>query len=108
MALPAMRLPRENPVEERISRLEANVEHIQRDVTEIKGDIRRLDAKIDGLNARLDAKIDAVKDSVAALALTMEKSIASAKMWAVGLYVALVAGLATGFMWILERLPPPP
>lgn len=97
MALPAMRLPRENPVEERLSRLEANVEHIQRDVTEIKGDI-----------CRLDAKIDAVKDSVAALALATEKSIGSAKMWTIGLYVALVAGLATGFMWILERLPPPP
>ena len=110
-------------MEERTSRLEAHVEHIQRDVTEIKGDIRRLDAKIDtvknGLDAKidtvkdsLDAKMDAVKDAVAALSLSTEKSfskvhesIASAKIWAVGLYVTLLAGMASGFMWIIERLP---
>lgn len=86
MGMPALNLARENPMEERMARLEAHVEHLQIDVSEIKGDIRRLDAKIDD-------KIDGLKDS-----------ITSAKLWAFALYLALAATLlavlARGFKWI--------
>jgi chromosome segregation ATPase len=99
MALPALKFELETPVEERVARLEANVEHIQKDVADTKIDVRRLNDKIDGvdqklsakidsvdqkLSARIDnvdqklsAKIDSVKDSVAALAINMEKAFAN-------------------------------
>ena len=66
MAMPARLFESENPLEERVARLEANVEHIQKDVADMKLDIRRL-----------DNKIDSVKDSVTALALKMEQSFAA-------------------------------
>jgi hypothetical protein len=53
----------------------------------------KLDDKIDGLNGKIDSKIDALKDS-----------LASAKVWALVLYIALAgsifATLARGFGWI--------
>ena len=52
-----------------------------------------LSAKIDNVNATLSAKIDDVKDS-----------IASAKIWALVLYIAFAGGLfgtmALGFGWL--------
>jgi phage host-nuclease inhibitor protein Gam len=60
MALPALKLEAENPVEERVARLEVNVEHILLDVGDIKIDIRRLNDKGDTVEQRLTDKIDAV------------------------------------------------
>ena len=53
MALPALKFEMETPLEERVARLEANVEPIQKDVSDMKIDIRRL-----------GDKIGSVKDSV--------------------------------------------
>jgi uncharacterized coiled-coil protein SlyX len=77
MALPALKFELETPLEERVARLEANVEHIQKDVADTKIDMRRLNDKIDGVDQKLSAKIDSVKDSVAALAINLEKSFAN-------------------------------
>jgi chromosome segregation ATPase len=72
MAVPATRFEVEHSMEEeaRLARLEGSTEHVQRDVTEIKGDLRRIDGKIDAVGAKVDAlkdslngRIDAVKDS---------------------------------------------
>jgi phage shock protein A len=64
MALPALKLEMETRVKDRVGKLEANVEHIQEDVADMKVDIRRLGEKIDG-----------VKDSLATLAINMEKQL---------------------------------
>jgi predicted RNase H-like nuclease (RuvC/YqgF family) len=88
MALPALKFETETPLEERVARLEANVEHIQKDVSDMKIDIRRLgdkidsvdqklSAKIDGIDQKLSAKTDSVKDLVTALAINVEKSFAN-------------------------------
>jgi DNA anti-recombination protein RmuC len=61
MAIPALKFELEEPVEERIARLEAHVEHIQADVSDTKVDIRRLNDKVDGLDQKLCAKIEDVK-----------------------------------------------
>jgi chromosome segregation ATPase len=59
MGMPARKFEFEEvPVEERLARLESNVEHIQLDVSEMKVDLRRLNDKIDGVDQRLSAKID--------------------------------------------------
>jgi len=50
----------ENPVEERVAVLEANVEHIRSDISDIKVDIRRLNDKIGDVDHKLSDKIDAV------------------------------------------------
>lgn len=77
----------EHTMDQRIARVEAHVEHIQSDVSELKLDLRRVDDKLD------------------ALALSTEKGFASLTRWGIGLYITLVAGMATGFMWIIQRLP---
>jgi peptidoglycan hydrolase CwlO-like protein len=93
MGMPARKLEFEEvTVEDRLARLESHVEHIQSDVSEIKGDIRRL-----------DAKIDSVKDSIAAQTVSNEKARSKLVVWALTLYVTLAAGLLTvmghGFHW---------
>ena len=69
-------------MEARIARLESDVAHVRSDVADIKIDLRTL-----------SAKIEIVKDS-----------IASAKIWALTLYIAfaavLLGTLARGFGWI--------
>ena len=66
MALPALKFETETPLEERVARLEANVEHIQKDVSDMKIDIRRLGDKIDGVDQKLSAKIDSVEQRLSA------------------------------------------
>src|SRR4051812_32525134 len=95
MAMPAVKYEPEDPLEDRVARLEVNVEHIQKDVSEMKVDIRRLNdkmdgidekltakidgveqrltAKIDGVDQRLTGKIDSLKDALTTLAINMEK-----------------------------------
>jgi uncharacterized membrane-anchored protein len=94
MGMPALKLEFEEvTVEERLARLEANVEHIQSDVSEMKGDIRRLNDKVDG-----------VKDSVAALTVTIQKTVTKLILWAITFYIGGIAGLLTvmahGFHWL--------
>jgi uncharacterized membrane-anchored protein len=94
MGMPALKLEFEEvTVEERLARLEANVEHIQSDFSEMKGDIRRLNDKVDG-----------VKDSVAALTVTIQKTVTKLILWAITFYIGGIAGLLTvmahGFHWL--------
>lgn len=83
-------MPRpEAEMEARIARLESDVSHIRTDIGEVKTDLRRL-----------DAKIDAVKDTL----MVVKDEIASTKVWALVLYIALAAGLfgtmGRGFGWL--------
>ena len=121
MGMPALKLEFEEvTVEDRLTKLESSVERLQSDVSEMKGDIRRLDAKIDTrfdeVNRKFDAKFDefnrkfdakfdefnrkfdAVNASIAALALSNQKSASRLIMWAVGLIAALFT--ARGFHWL--------
>jgi chromosome segregation ATPase len=110
MALPALKFELERPLEERVARLEANVEHIQTDIADMKIDIRRLSdkidsvdqkltakidsveqklsAKIDSVDQKLTAKIDSVKDSVTILAINVEKSFAHVEKSIASLHAA--------------------
>ena len=93
----ATRIQAENfMLEEQVAKVESDVTHLREDIQEIKMDVRRLDDKIDD-----------VKAAVFNLALSTEKGFASLTRWGIGLYIGLIAGLAMGFMWVAERLPPP-
>jgi hypothetical protein len=118
MAMPALKFELETPLEERVARLEANVEHIQKDVSDLKIDVRRLNdkidsvdqklsAKIDGIDQKLSGKIDSLKDTVSALAINMEKSFASLhaarafdRVWWLLMSGALLGVMARAFKWI--------
>jgi uncharacterized protein YlxW (UPF0749 family) len=80
-------------MEARIARLESDVAHIRSDVAELKADVRSLRDKMDALNEKFDAKIAQLRDSLASL-----------KVWALTLYIALAGALfgvlARGFGWI--------
>jgi hypothetical protein len=69
-------------MEARIARLESDVAHIRSDVAELKTDVRSLRDKLDRLS----------------------ESLASAKLWALTLYIALAGALfgvlARGFGWL--------
>jgi hypothetical protein len=69
-------------MEPRIARLESDVAHIRSDVAELKTDVRSLRDKMDKLS----------------------ESLASAKVWALLLYIALAGALfgalARGFGWL--------
>jgi prefoldin subunit 5 len=60
MAMPALKYDVENSVEERVAVLEANIEHIRSDISDMKTDIRRLNDKVDAVDQKLTQKIDAV------------------------------------------------
>jgi hypothetical protein len=69
-------------MEARIARLESDMAHVRSDVAELKTDLRSLRDRIDRL----------------------VESLASAKIWALVLYIALAGGLfatlARGFGWL--------
>jgi SMC interacting uncharacterized protein involved in chromosome segregation len=107
MAMPALKFELETPLEERVARLEANVEHIQKDVSDLKIDVRRLYDKIDTVDHKLSSKIDSLKDTVSALAINMEKSFASLhaarafdRVWWLLMSGALLGVMARAFKWI--------
>lgn len=113
-------------MEARIARLESDVAHLCSDVTEIKATVgvlrdrmdagnaklsERLDAfssqlnakfdgKLDGLNSKFDEKLDGLNSKFDSL----KDSFATAKIWALFLYIALAAvnlgTLARGLGWI--------
>src|SRR6266581_2716413 len=99
MALPALMFELETPLDKHVARLEANVENVQKDVSDMRIDIRRLgdkidgvdqklSAKIDGVDQKLSAKVESVKDSVTTLAINMEKSFANIEKSIAALHAA--------------------
>jgi predicted nucleic acid-binding Zn-ribbon protein len=75
MARPALKFQLEDPMEERVAKLEANIEHIRSDVSDIKTDVRRLNDKIDGVNKDLSGKIDAVNKDLSGKIDTVNKDL---------------------------------
>jgi DNA anti-recombination protein RmuC len=64
MAMPALMLELETPVEERVARLEANVEHIRSDISDVKIDLRRLNDKVESIDQKLTTKVDGVHENL--------------------------------------------
>jgi chromosome segregation ATPase len=60
MAMPARKLELETPVEDRFGKVEAHIEHMRSDISDLKVDVRRLNDKLDEVDKRLGEKIDEV------------------------------------------------
>jgi hypothetical protein len=86
MPAAAKRLDLEHPMdtEARLTRLEAITETVQRDVAEIKADLRRLDTKIDAVARDLLGKIDEIKNSLSALSQKVASSDGVMIKWMIG------------------------
>jgi uncharacterized protein YlxW (UPF0749 family) len=83
-----------------VAELRADVRHIQSDTTDIKAELRATNQRIDSLSQRVDERTDSLSRRIDEL----KDSLASAKIWALGLYLALSGSLlyvlARGFKWI--------
>ena len=60
MAMPARKLELETPVEDRPGKIEAHIEHIRLDISDLKVDVRRLNDKLEEVDKRLGGRIDEV------------------------------------------------
>jgi len=113
MAIPALKIDLEAPLEDRVARLEVNVEHIQKDVSEMMVDFRRLGDNIDAVDQltafeqKLTGKIDSLKDVVTALAINMEKQFGTLRtaraldrVWWLLMSGAIFGIMARAFKWI--------
>ena len=80
-------------LEIQVAELRADVRHVQSDTTEIKAELRTATTELKGELRATNQRIDELKDS-----------LASAKIWAFGLYVALSGSMfyvmARGFKWL--------
>jgi chromosome segregation ATPase len=62
--MPARKLELETPVEDRPGKIEAHIEHMRSDISDLKVDVRRLNDKLDEVDKRLGGKIDEVDKSL--------------------------------------------
>ena len=80
-------------LEVQVAELRADVRHVQSDTTDIKAELRADTTEIKTELRATNKRIDELKDS-----------LASAKIWALGLYVALAGSMfyvmARGFKWL--------
>ena len=94
-----------------LGELRADVRHIQSDVTDIKAEVRITNQRIESLRketgeqiAKLDQKFDFFRKETIEAFNEIRESLASAKIWALGLYVGLAGTLfyvlARGFKWL--------
>ena len=83
-----------------VAELRADVRHIQADVTDIKADQRVTDQRVESLRKETADRFESVRKEIG----EVKDSLASAKIWALGLYFALAGSLlyvlATGFKWL--------
>ena len=77
MAIPALKFELEKPVEDRIGKLEAHVEHIKADVADTKIEVRRLNDKVDGVGQQMLAKIDVVDQTLSAKIDTVNQTLSA-------------------------------
>ena len=96
MAMPALKLELEEPVEERLAKLEVNVEYMRADIADMKIDMRRLNDKIDSVDQKLTGKIDSILQAIAALKVGR----AVDRVWWLLMSGALLGIMARAFKWI--------
>ena len=85
MAVSAKHLENAVVQQERLARLESNLDHIQSSVTDLKAETRAL-----------DAKLDVIKDAIN----KVNTSRALDKVWWMSMTAGLLAVVARAFKWI--------
>ena len=94
----------EQGMEARIARLESDVEHIRSDMADVKIELRTLRDKMDGMSTNLTQRIVDLTDRIDIVNTSLKDGLASAKVWALVLYIVLAGGMlgtmARGFGWL--------
>jgi peptidoglycan hydrolase CwlO-like protein len=92
----------DNNLAVQVAELRSDVRHIQSDVTDIKADLRVTHQQIESLRKetgeqfdKVDQKFDSLKSEIG----EVKDILASAKVWALGLYFALAGSL----LYVLAR-----
>jgi uncharacterized coiled-coil DUF342 family protein len=96
----------DNTLAMQVGELRADVRHIQADVTDIKADLRITNQRVESLrketgeqfdkiHQKFDQKFDSLKSEIG----EVKDILASAKVWALGLYFALAGSL----LYVLAR-----
>ncbi len=87
-----------------VAELRADVRHIQSDTTDIKAELRATNQRLDSLSQKTDDRFERLGQTLDARIQKVEESLASAKIWALGMYIALAGSLfyvlAPGFRWL--------
>jgi uncharacterized protein YlxW (UPF0749 family) len=87
-----------------VAELRADVRHIQSDVTDIKADLRTTKQSVEALRKETGEQFNALRKETYETLTQIRESLASAKVWALGLYITLAGSLffvlAHGFKWI--------
>jgi hypothetical protein len=89
----------DNNLELQVAVLSSDVRHIQSDVTDLKADFRAFRRetgdRFDKIEEKFDQKFDSIKKEIGEI----KDILASAKVWALGLYFALAGSL----LYVLAR-----
>lgn len=100
MAMPARKLEWEVALEDRLGKLEAHVEHIRTDISDLKVDVRRLNDKVDAVDKRLNAKIDTLRESIEKQLSKLNVGRAHDRIWFLLIGATILGVMAHGFKWI--------
>jgi hypothetical protein len=73
-----------------VAELRADVRHVQ---AESEERFERRDKKIDDLDKKTEARFERLERTIQEIRLDVKESLASAKLWAFGMYVALAGTL---------------
>ena len=96
MAAAIQKIPREIPMEERITWLESQNEHLLEERRRIETQIDKVDTTLSGRLDQLERKIDAVKEALAQLATSRMAD----RVWQLLISAAMLGVMARGFKWI--------
>jgi hypothetical protein len=88
-----------------VTKLRADVRHVQSDVIDIKAEIREVKAEIRVTNQKIDKTNERINETDRTINGRLDEikdSLASAKIWAVGLpvHALLLYVLARAFKWL--------
>jgi len=97
-------------VEDRLGKIEAHIEHMRSDISDLKVDVRRLNEKVDEVDKRLGGKIDEVdkrltgkldglKDSMEKEFRTLDRERLYDRVWFLLIAAAILGVMAHGFKW---------
>src|SRR5882757_154961 len=101
MAMPALMSEPEEPVEERVAKLEIHVEHIRSDISDMKTDIRRLNDKIDAVDPRLGGRIDALEKKLSDKIDALDQKLTGKFDSVIEMLTSLKVGQANNRVWWL-------
>jgi chromosome segregation ATPase len=75
--MPALKIEPESFVEERVAVLEANIEYIRSDISDMKTEMRRLNDKIDAVDQKLTGKIESVDQKLSARIESLDQKLSA-------------------------------